>query len=334
MTSLSSAPTILDVAARAGVSKSLVSRVVSGNGSVSAAAREKVMTAVRELGYTTNTQARGLVSGRSGVVGVLLRSSIAPFYGELFRQLQATAERDGFRFVAATGNLDVESEESALETLISLRVDGIVVGSGRLPSAAIAPSAEKIPTVVVGRGAGSARADVVRYDAAKAAGSVIQQLVNEGHRSAVVLTFPESLSSRPRVEGLRRAAARLGVELFEVLGHFDYEPARSVMERLLADGRQPTAVITLAGGAGHAVCDALELAGLSVPEAVSVVCMDTGVPDPALRWQLSGCRQDIAALAEATWAQLRDRMQEPGDPLRKRLVAPIEVAGSTLGPLR
>ncbi|WP_371105950.1 MULTISPECIES: LacI family DNA-binding transcriptional regulator [Streptomyces] len=99
------APTILDIAAAAGGSKSAVSRALSGQGEVSAETRERVERAARELGYVANAMARGLVSSQTRTVGVLLRDMTRPFYAWLQVAMQRAAEHRGYRIVTVTSGL-------------------------------------------------------------------------------------------------------------------------------------------------------------------------------------------------------------------------------------
>lgn len=326
-------PTINDVAARAGVSKSLVSRVLTGNGSASEHARAKILKAVDELGYTANTQARGLKSGRSGVVGVLLRSAVSAFYGELFRDLQAIAETEGYRVVAATGNLNEGSEARALEALVGLRVDGLIIGSGTLPNSVIRSVADRTPTVVVGRGAGRARADVIRIDSHAAATHIIERLLQHNHHEALVLTFPGSLSAKDRLADLRRAANAHKFHLHELPAHYDYAPAREAVSKYLERTTPPSAVIALASGTAQAVCDALTEHGYAVPAERSVMTLDVGTEDPRLRWMLSGCRIDVQTLATTAWKQISERMDDvDADRPQLHLAPAVFVDGATVAP--
>src|SRR5579859_8096189 len=123
---MSSPPTIKDVAERAGVSKSLVSRVMRGEGLVSTSSRQAVMEAAAELGYRPNAVARSLVQGRTFNVGVLVSDLHNIFFAEVLDGIDAVASAQGYRTLITTGNRDQEAEGQALETLLELRADALI----------------------------------------------------------------------------------------------------------------------------------------------------------------------------------------------------------------
>jgi DNA-binding LacI/PurR family transcriptional regulator len=107
--------TIIDVANRAGVSKSVVSRVIRGEASVSPASRTAVLAAAEELGYRTNAVARSLVQRRSYNVGVMVSDLHNIFFAEVLDGLYAEAAERGYRTLITTGNRDPVAEQRALE---------------------------------------------------------------------------------------------------------------------------------------------------------------------------------------------------------------------------
>ncbi|HEX8508384.1 MAG TPA: LacI family DNA-binding transcriptional regulator, partial [Propionibacteriaceae bacterium] len=101
------APTILDVALEAGVSKSAVSRALLGQGEVSNHTRDRIQRAADKLGYVTNAMARGLVSSSTHTLGLVLRDVTRPFYAELQYGMQVQAERRGYQLVTITSARDL-----------------------------------------------------------------------------------------------------------------------------------------------------------------------------------------------------------------------------------
>ena len=130
--------TITDVAERAGVSKSLVSLVMRGARHVSPARREAVVRAAAELGYRPNAMARGLVQQRTRVIGVMISDLHNPFFADVVAGIQDQAGRAGYKVLLNTGNRDPAHEAEAVETLLQLRVDGLILAS---------PMLEKTPIV-------------------------------------------------------------------------------------------------------------------------------------------------------------------------------------------
>ncbi|CAL4859812.1 Catabolite control protein A [Microbacterium sp. MM2322] len=119
---------------------------------MSDATRERVQAAATRLGYVANAMAAGL-RARTKTVGVVLRDINRPYYSHLLSALQAQAEVRGYRLVAMTsaGELDVANAISAVRSLVSLQVDGVILASAQLDSELIKPFAERVPMVVAGR---------------------------------------------------------------------------------------------------------------------------------------------------------------------------------------
>lgn len=148
-------PTIVDVAAEAGVSKSAVSRALLGQGEVSQDTRKRIEDAAKRLGYVANAMARSLASSRTKTLGVVLRDVKKPYYAYLQAGMQAQAERRDYRIVTTTnaGELEVADALREITNLISLQVDGLVIAPARLPSADYVPFLERVPIVVAGSNA-------------------------------------------------------------------------------------------------------------------------------------------------------------------------------------
>src|SRR5919199_4783379 len=137
------APTILDVAALAGVSKSTVSNVVRGGDGVAAPTRERVLSAVERLGYRPNALARHLVRRRTNIVGVLVGDLANPFYAQMARGVERCAAAWGYRVMFS----NIEEDENAVEALLEQRVAGFVFLA--LPAGAPAVD-HRVPAVFAG----------------------------------------------------------------------------------------------------------------------------------------------------------------------------------------
>ncbi|WP_427007606.1 LacI family DNA-binding transcriptional regulator [Pseudarthrobacter sp. H2] len=327
-------PTIIDVARHAGVSKSVVSRVLSGNGAASPAARAQVLVSAHELGYRVNVAAQTLVSGRTRTVGVLLRRSTSPFYAQLMSELQSAANLDDYRMVAVTGNLDEASEQRALETLLELRVGGLVIGSGTLPNEAIAAVAARLPSVAIGRDAPGTGADVVRFDAERTALEAVRLLSATGHRRILLFDSTSSYSALPRRTAFLDAAAAAGIRTDLVETGYDFGPslqaASEAIPRLCGPGAA-TAVVALSQEAALAAVAAAESSGLAVPAALTVLALDMNESVVPLRWDLTGYVTDVRGIARLTWAALTRRFADPAAAPETRL-APLSFhAGATAG---
>jgi DNA-binding LacI/PurR family transcriptional regulator len=173
-----SRPTIYDVAAAAGVSKSLVSLVLRGSPRVSDDARQRVERAIHALGYVPSRAASALASDRTQSVGLLIDDYANPWFIDLARGLHESLGPEGYR-LSVVDVATASPAEDPVDGLLSSRVDGIVVAMDA-PDALLGPSAP--PIVIAGTRAHAVDADSVANDDARGARLAVAHLLELGHR--------------------------------------------------------------------------------------------------------------------------------------------------------
>lgn len=189
MTSLSSAksarPTMVDVAARAGVSVKTVSRVVNDEPGVREDTQRKVNAAIKALGFQRNDGARQLRRGRTSTIGLILEDLANPFYSQLTAAVEAEARLYDHLLISASAEGSPDLEASLLAALSARRVDGlVVVPAPRVHPGAAFPAEEAaltVPVVLVDRPVPGARADTVLSDNEGGIRSAVEHLVAHGH---------------------------------------------------------------------------------------------------------------------------------------------------------
>ena len=196
-------PTILDVAAAAGVSKSAVSRALLGQGDVSPETRRRIETAAQELGYVANAMARSLVSAKTHNLGVVLRDVRKPYYAYLQASMQAQAEQRRYRIVATTnaGPSEVADALREIKNLISLQVDGLVIAPARLPTSEFTPFLDRVPIVVAGRHETAAGISSVAVDDVDGGRSLAEHVLSLGHTRVAVAVVDVGYSERYHTRG-------------------------------------------------------------------------------------------------------------------------------------
>ncbi|WP_030944230.1 LacI family DNA-binding transcriptional regulator [Streptomyces sp. NRRL S-646] len=273
-------PTIIDVARAAGVSKSVVSRVVSGRGSVGEETRQRVVLAAQELGYVVNASARAMVAHRTYTVGAFVRDAATAFYGHLLTAMQERAASHGYRVVTATGSgrFEVSDEYRALETLAMLRVEALIVCSGLLPSERILPFAARLPTVVAGRPETHPSITSVYCDEEEGGTALADHLLGLGHRGIAVVTVPlrSSVTMGPRSAAMVRRLRERGARVLEIEGPTREAAGAWVTEVLRHDGI--TAVMAPSDRHAISLLEQLQLRGVDVPGDLSVTGYD-GIGD-------------------------------------------------------
>ena len=181
-------------------------------------AQARVAAAVEELGYVSNAAAQNLSAYRTNTIGVLVRDASAPFYGEMQSALQKRGSTLGQRVFITSGALDNNDERRALEDLIALRVDGLIVCSGRLPLKEVKRFSTKFPVVVAGRPDIDPAVDSVFGDEDEGARQLADHLVDLGHQRVAVFQPPTTVSPilHRRIEVMRYRLEERGAEALVV----------------------------------------------------------------------------------------------------------------------
>ncbi|WP_253386598.1 LacI family DNA-binding transcriptional regulator [Microbacterium foliorum] len=279
------------VASRAGVSGQTVSRVVNDSPRVDPATRERVETAMAELGYRPHRAARALRTGRSQTIGLVV-TTLATVGNS--RMLQATAEAAAERGYALTLVTAGDSVADAFERLSEQEVDGAIVLN---EASALVPAADRpagLRLVVVDAPA-TADLAVVHSDHVGGAAAATAHLLEIGHPTVHHLAGPaDSFAAGERERGWRDTLVAAGVEPTPIVrGDWTAEAGFLAGEALLAASAVFCANDQMALGLLRALADA----GRRVPEDVSVIGFDD-VPDAAnYRPPLTTIRQDFTALA-------------------------------------
>ena len=332
----SKAPTILDIATEAGVSKSAVSRALLGQGEVSQATRDKVQLAATRLGYVANAMARGLVSSKTKTLGVVLRDVTRPFYTELYAAMQRRAEHAGYRIVTETsaGELDIADALSALRNLISLQVDGLIIASAQLSSDQITPFIDRVPMVVAGRKESNASVSSVYCDDADGGHRLADHLAEMGHRRVAVALVDSSysLSQHTRGAAMVERLREHGIEA-EVHEVEDDAATRTIIGTVL-ENEFVTALMCPTDAAVMDVLEALRIRGRSAPTDLSVTGYDGLAPLNAPFLGLTTFRQPVSDMGSRAVDLLLETIEDRTASRRHIPLTGHLVPGRTSAPQR
>jgi DNA-binding LacI/PurR family transcriptional regulator len=267
--------TLADVASLARVDPSVVSRVVNGDERlvIKEETRARVVAAIQQLQYYPNAAARSLRTAQSGTFGLLIPDFGNPIYAEIIKGAElAATERDA---VLLTGTALEDHPERYVRMLASGRVEGLLLASDRIPPAAVeAMVATGRPVVSVNQRIPGVQRMILADDE-RASKIAVRHLVELGHRRIAHIRGPlDSDTARRRLNGYRRAlrAADLPTDTSLVTGNgYTTEAGAVAMRELLALPQRPTAVLVANVAAAIGALTAARLAGVRVPEDVSVV---------------------------------------------------------------
>jgi LacI family transcriptional regulator len=201
--------TMADVAREAGVSLMTVSRVVNNKGDVSPATRQRVLEIIEQLGYRPSSIARGLVTQRTGTLGLVMPDVANPFFADVARGAEHVAYAEGYNVFLCNTDEDTQREVAVLQSLEEKRVDGIVLCSSRLDDSQLRTLLGRHPTVVlVNRRLEGASVGTVLINDEAGGRAATRHLLRAGHRAVGFLAGPPtSRSGRQRAKGYRAALA-------------------------------------------------------------------------------------------------------------------------------
>lgn len=335
------APTIRDVADRAGVSKSLVSSVLQGKGRVSDASRALILDTIKEMGYRPNSRARALSQQRSDTIGVVLNDLTNPWYIDLLAGLSATLHSAGLSPLLTDRATDNRIGVSSIDKLLAQDVDALVLVGTMAEDEAAAKAATKVPVVLAGsRDPDLTRADIVVNDDIAGTRIATEHLLALGHTRIGHLSGTGRIGGHGKVGELRKEGFDLAIieagldpAKYLELGCTSEESGFAAARRLLAQPERPTALVAFNDMAAIGAMSAADDLGLRVPQDVSLVGYDDTYIARIRHISLTSIDNGNFAVGAQAGRFLIERLTTPTLPGRLHLVTPhLQVRGSTSAP--
>lgn len=327
-------PTMVDVAARAGVSRALVSLVFRNRPGASEQTRQRVLRAADELGYQPDSAARLLARGRSRTIGVLLTLH-HPFHADLVEAIYPEAERLEYD-VLLSARAPGRDERTAAEALLSHRCEALILLGPESDAAFLGELARRSSAlVVVGADVPGSAADSVRTAEGKGVRQVIDHFVTLGHRRIAHIDGGRGAGSAERRRAYRAAMRRHGLaDEIRVIPGGHTEEAGIAAGRLLAmEDARPTAVLAANDRCAVGLLHSLAGAGLEVPGDISVAGFDDSYLSHLSHIDLTTVRQDAAAQAAQAVSFAVERLENAASPPPRELVLePRLMVRGTTGP--
>ncbi|MEO0866089.1 MAG: LacI family DNA-binding transcriptional regulator [Pseudomonadota bacterium] len=325
--------TALQVAERAGVSRSAVSRVFTPGASVSKTTADKVRQAADALGYRPNVLARSLITGRSRIIGLVVAYLENQFYPEAIELLSHALQKQGYHvLVFMASNSGAEADEVMAE-LLDYQVDGIIAASvGMSNDLTQRCAAAGIPIVLFNRAQDDDRLSAVTSDNYHGGRKLAEFLVAGGHtRIAHIAGWEGASTQRDREAGFLAGLQAAGQRLFaRGVGDFNFDKTKAVARDTFVGSDRPDAVFCANDHMAFAVMDVLRFElGLTVPGDVSVVGYDDVGLAAWPSYALTTVRQPARRMVEAVVEILMDRMTDPASkPRRVALDSPLILRNS------
>ncbi|GIG63523.1 LacI family transcriptional regulator [Longispora fulva] len=329
--------TMNDVAAAANVSAQTVSRVLNDHPNVRRGTRERVLTAIQQLGYRPNTAARALVTGRSRTLGVITFDAVGYGPATILQAINIAAQDAGyFVSIVPLRSLDPHAVAEAMERLLGQSIDGLItIAPQEQMERALLGLTHQVPAVALD-GSLDPSTPVVTVDEEGGARQATEYLLQLGHKTVLHLAGPaDSIAATGRIAGWRAALAAAGVPAPEVLvGDWSTASGYQLGQQIAARS-DTTAVFAGNDQMALGMMCALAERGIRVPEDISVVGFDD-IPEAAyLIPRLSTVRPDFAETGRRCVKVLVDQLRG-NNPATMYTIVPTElvVRRSTAQPPR
>jgi DNA-binding LacI/PurR family transcriptional regulator len=268
-------PTLEDVAARAGVSRALVSLVIRGAPGASEQTRQRVLASAAELGYRPDPRAQLLARRRSRLLGVMFDARQS-FHADLLEGIYLAAEPAGYD-VALSAVTPSRNERRAVESLLDYRCEALILLGPQASESRLSDLGQQLPVVAVARHVRHSSVYIIRTADEEGARQAVEHLVDLGHREIVHVDGGRSPGATERRRGYRTTMRRHGLaeQIRIIRGGLTEESGAAAAQILLEPaGSLPTAVVAFNDRCAVGLLDAFIRADVAIPSDVSIVGYD------------------------------------------------------------
>ena len=273
------APRLEDVAAAAGVAKSTVSRVMSGEATLAIRdeTRQRILDTAAELGYRPDVRARALRLKRSHTLGIVVPEIDNPAFGTIIRSAQKAAIERGYSLFISLADKDQPDAELYRRLVEGNRVDGVLITTVSDPGLVMELRRRSVSYVLVNREF-DGQDDSIIVDYAKGAAQAVAHLLELGHRRLAFISGPlHQYAGRTRLDGFRSGLAEAGLPFDAAMVaecNYGWTEARAAFSRVMtASAARPTAVCAANTIVASGVIAAAQDMGLAVPGDLSVIAL-------------------------------------------------------------
>ena len=307
--------TIYQVAEKAGVSLSTVSRVLNGNQSVNEKLRQKVERAMAELDYRPNSIARSLASNRSDSIGVLVSELNSPFFGEMMEAIEAVIRAANKHVLVTVGHNDLEQEKDGVEFLISRNCDALILHVEALSDEHLfALNRDKIPLALVNRLVPGLEDGCVCLNNEKGGYLSTKHLLELGHKRIAYISGPlDKNDANERLAGHRRALMEAGIAFDKKLffeGDYSEESGIQGITHFIENKTEFSALVCandwMASGAMTRARDY----NLALPDDLSIVGFDNVIFARQVFPKLTTIHNPIRQMAEMAAKNILHRVYD------------------------
>ena len=306
---------IKDVAREAGVSIATVSRMIANKGNVSEDACKRIQAAFDSLGYRPNRVARQLRDQRSRILALIVSDIQNPFFGELCRGVEDTAQKHGLNIFVCNTDENPEKEQHYLELMAQEQVAGIIISPSKQNGQNLETFKKlQIPTVTVDR-MSCEDFDAVLIDNTAAAQQLTQCVLTAGYKRIAGIFGEQSFTAAERLKGFESELSKAGLTPHSILRVPAFEAeGRHAMEQLLAGDTPPDAVVCSSALIATGAYRAIHEAGVCVPDTLGFACFDDPLWATFVSPAITVIRQPAKVMGETAAELLMKRIEDPSRP--------------------
>lgn len=268
-----------DVASKAGVSQSTVSRVLNNYPHIKESTKQKVLVAIKELGFTRDEIARSLASKKTRTIGLIVGDITNPFFAESAKVITGKAQEIEYDVILCNTNHKEENLDKYIQTLIGKRVDGIIVTSADKDNQKIKELYDQgFPIVLYNSIMNHDKVNYIAVNNYNGAKLAVQHLYDLNHRLIGYIAGPSKyLTTHLRNLGFQDGLKELGIEVndqFIYDKEFSYDEVYQFTKKLLKKPNRPTGIFAASDQMALAVLDAAASENIDVPNELSVIGFD------------------------------------------------------------
>ncbi len=309
----SSHPTLSQVARKAGVGTTTVSRVINGGYRVSPDTLEHVRRVIESLGYTPNQAARTLKGHRTKTIGLIIPSIADPFFSNCAEAAQAVARANDSLMIVVTTSNDPRAEIENLDVLIRHRTDGLLIVPANSQGQMLQNVLDRVtvPVVAIDRPVPDPSVVCVVCDNFKGAITGTQHLIDHGYKRIVCLTGESTLYTiRERMRGYRKAVETARLPCIFDTTVKDYKSAEYAIKSLLDSPNPPDAIFATKNKTTIFAIEVLQALNVSVPQSIALLGFDDFELASTVRPSISVIQQPVEEIGRRAAEILFDQLLE------------------------
>ena len=270
--------TIKDIAKKAGVSYATVSRAISNKYGVKSETREKVEAVARQLGYTPNGIARGLVNKQTHTIGLIIPDINNPFFPMVVRGIEEVVQKHGYSIFLCNSDYDSQRERHYLSLLAEKRVDGIILMPGGEQQNQEAANTSGVPMVYVCREFFEAEKSFVVIDDERGGFLATRHLIEQGYESiGFIGSTNQASATGARFRGYQLAFEKFGIPLnkdYIIAGEFKWEVDHRIITEMITQKKVPRSIFAENDFMALGIIQRIQETGLKIPEDIAIVGFD------------------------------------------------------------